>query len=188
MRNALLVYPHVSVHPMSSHPCHSRASNSGPSVPCARRIRHRKTRHRGRSNLCQFHILPRESPPRNRVILGPGALPVPRDNHGGVPPAQVVRITPENSAIGWWWETTVGRILPALRLQISVEPAGELADIPEHGEPAVLFAVPDHQPDRAAGLADAGHKPLGLLQRHQGIGITVEDQQGWNVRCDITDG
>ena len=65
--------------------------------------------------------------------------------------------------------------LLALRLQVPVEPVREPADVPEHREPAVLLPGTDYQLHMPAGLASAGLKPFGLLQRGQCIGISVND-------------
>jgi hypothetical protein len=63
---------------------------------------------------------------------------------------------------------------------VQVEPVGEVVDVPEHGEPSVLSTRVNDQFNGRADLPGAGLVPLGLVERHEGVGIPVVNQGGRN--------
>ncbi len=63
-------------------------------------------------------------------------------------------------------------------LEVLVEPASEVADVPWHGEPAVFGSrVPDDF-DGASGGTGTGGEPFGLLGGGQGVGKAMVNQGG----------
>jgi hypothetical protein len=55
------------------------------------------------------------------------------------------------------------------------EPIRETTEIPDHRNPSVLAAVVDDQLDGASQLPRLRLEPLGLVERHQRIGVAMID-------------
>ena len=67
-----------------------------------------------------------------------------------------------------------------------IEPVGELDDVQRHGQPAVGAARVDDQLDGASEFAGPGSETLGLIERHERVGVPVINQRGRKIRCEVT--
>ena len=68
-----------------------------------------------------------------------------------------------------------------------VEPIGKDFHVVGHLFPAVILAFANNQPERRVRLGAALPEDFGLINRHQLVGVAVNDQRGRHVRRDVVD-
>ena len=78
-------------------------------------------------------------------------------------------------------------ITGSFRFQMLIKPVGEADDVQKHRRPAVPLPGADLEADFAAQFLGLGDESLGLINRHQRVGIAMHNHGRRHLWSDVVD-